>query len=167
MKLQSSPPATETSGADSRPSPQQPPDLVTGGITAMTLEGIRWRNRLSGEETKKPIQYLFLFIGAEPATGCLQRCVSLESKVFVQTGASARHNGAAPLSLQSSLPGVFAVGDVRSGRTRRCCGWRRSRSSGPTTYLSRRHTQAGRRSRPIGGRPAHGIAAPTCTSASP
>ncbi|HLH95636.1 MAG TPA: FAD-dependent oxidoreductase [Xanthobacteraceae bacterium] len=83
------------------------------------LERIRWRNRLSNEETERSIRHLFLFIGAEPATGWLQGCVSLDSKGFVQTGASARHNGAAPLSLQSSLPGVFAVGDVRSGSVKR------------------------------------------------
>jgi thioredoxin reductase (NADPH) len=83
------------------------------------LERIRWRNRLSGEETEKPIRHLFLFIGAEPATEWLQGSVSLDAKGFVQTGASARHNEAEPLSLQSNLPSVFAVGDVRSGSVKR------------------------------------------------
>jgi thioredoxin reductase (NADPH) len=93
--------------------------VALSGSPQRQLERIRWRNRLSGEETEKSIRHLFLFIGAEPATGWLQGCVSLDAKGFVQTGTSARHNGAEPLSLQSNLPGVFAVGDVRSGSVKR------------------------------------------------
>jgi thioredoxin reductase (NADPH) len=93
--------------------------VALSGSPQRQLERIRWRNRLSSRETEKSIRHLFLFIGAEPATGWLQGCVSLDAKGFVQTGTSARHNGAEPLSLQTNLPGVFAVGDVRSGSVKR------------------------------------------------
>jgi thioredoxin reductase (NADPH) len=90
------------------------------------LERIRWRHRPSGNETEKPIRHLFLFIGAEPATNWLQGCISLDAKGFVQTGASVPRQDvrsdsstALPLSLQSSVAGVFAVGDVRSGSVKR------------------------------------------------
>ncbi|MDB5365307.1 MAG: thioredoxin reductase [Rhodospirillales bacterium] len=90
------------------------------------LERIRWRHRPSGEETEKPLRHLFLFIGADPATDWLQGCVSLDAKGFVQTGASVpaqdfrSHDAAAPpLFLQSSVAGVFAVGDVRAGSVKR------------------------------------------------
>ena len=99
--------------------------VALSGSPHRQLEHIRWRNRLSGEETEKPIRHLFLFIGAEPATGWLHGCVTLDAKGFVQTGASvpqeigSGNNGAQPLSLQSSILGVFAVGDVRSGSVKR------------------------------------------------
>ncbi len=54
----------------------------------------------------------FLFIGADPNTDWLEGCVDLDSKGFVVTG-----NGAQPL--ETSLPGVFAIGDVRAGSTKR------------------------------------------------
>jgi len=105
--------------------------LTNTKVTALSgspqrqLQRIRWRNRLSGEETEKPIRHLFLFIGADPATGWLHGCVSLDAKGFVQTGASvpqearSANNGAQSLSLQSNIPGVFAVGDARSGSVKR------------------------------------------------
>jgi hypothetical protein len=65
-------------------------------------------------------------VGADPATNWLQGCVSLDAKGFVQTGASvplqdvgSNNSVAQPLSLQSSVAGVFAVGDVRSGSVKR------------------------------------------------
>jgi thioredoxin reductase (NADPH) len=99
--------------------------VALSGSPQRQLERVRWRNRLSGEETERPIRHLFLFIGADPATGWLRGCVSLDAKGFVQTGANVPQevrsgdDGAQPLSLQSSLPGVFAVGDVRSGSVKR------------------------------------------------
>ena len=75
------------------------------------------------------MRHLFLFIGAEPATKWLDGCVSLDAKGFVETGArapiqDANASGSASraLSLQSSAPGVFAVGDVRSGSVKRVGG---------------------------------------------
>jgi thioredoxin reductase (NADPH) len=99
--------------------------VALSGSPQGQLERIRWRNRLSGEETEKAIRHLFLFIGAEPATEWLHGYVSLDAKGFVQTGASVSQevrsasNGAQSLSLQSNIPGVFAVGDVRSGSVKR------------------------------------------------
>ena len=90
------------------------------------LERIRWRHRPSGIETEKPIHHLFLFIGADPATHWLQGSISLDAKGFVQTGASvptqdvrSDNSASQRLSLQSSVAGVFAVGDVRSGSVKR------------------------------------------------
>jgi thioredoxin reductase (NADPH) len=99
--------------------------VALSGSPQGQLDRIRWRNRLSGEEAEKPIRHLFLFIGADPATDWLHGCVSLDAKGFVQTGASvpqevrSANSGEQPLSLQSNIPGVFAVGDVRSGSVKR------------------------------------------------
>jgi thioredoxin reductase (NADPH) len=55
---------------------------------------------------------LFLFIGADPNTDWLKDCVDTDDKGFIVTGGGAR-------SLETSLPGVFAIGDVRAGSTKR------------------------------------------------
>ena len=53
------------------------------------LERVRWRNRVLGAETEKPIRNVFIFIGADPATGWLKDCgVGLDAKGFVRTGAA-------------------------------------------------------------------------------
>lgn len=86
------------------------------------LERVRWRNRKTGTEDEAPIGNLFLFIGADPATAWLADCgVELDRAGFVVTGreCSGRH-GENPL--QSSIHGVFAVGDVRSGSVKRVGG---------------------------------------------
>ena len=100
--------------------------VALSGSPEGQLERIRWRHGRSGKETERPMRHLFLFIGAEPATSWLEGCVSLDAKGFVETGASAPiqdagAGGSAPraLSLQASAPGVFAVGDVRSGSVKR------------------------------------------------
>jgi thioredoxin reductase (NADPH) len=85
------------------------------------LERVRWRRAPTGEETELPIRNAFLFVGVEPATGWLKGCgVALDAEGFVRTGAD-DHRGR-PLPLESSVPGVFAVGDVRSGSTKRVGG---------------------------------------------
>jgi thioredoxin reductase (NADPH) len=90
------------------------------------LERVRWRNSSTGEETEKPIRHLFLFIGADPATAWLKDTgIALDSKNFVLTGwdvpSSIRSKSGAgrPLLLETSLRGVFAAGDVRSGSVKR------------------------------------------------
>jgi thioredoxin reductase (NADPH) len=86
-----------------------------GGV----LEAIRWRHARSGdgEETRRPIRHLFLFIGADPNTSWLSGSgVALDGKGFVRTGADAAVGRPA---LETSQDGVFAIGDVRSGSTKR------------------------------------------------
>ncbi|MGL3214163.1 FAD-dependent oxidoreductase [Bradyrhizobium sp. BR 1433] len=90
------------------------------------LERVRWRNSSTGEETEKPIRHLFLFIGAEPATAWLKGAgIALDSKNFVLTGwdtpSTIRSKGGVgrPLLLETSVDGVFAAGDVRSGSVKR------------------------------------------------
>jgi thioredoxin reductase (NADPH) len=83
---------------------------------------VRWRDRCAGRETEAPIRNVFLFVGADPATEWLKGCVALDKAGFVTTGVPPA-NGGAPLSpLESSVPGVFAVGDVRSGSVKRVGG---------------------------------------------
>jgi thioredoxin reductase (NADPH) len=80
------------------------------------LEAIGWRQDTSPEETRRPIPHLFLFIGAEPNTQWLAGSrVTLDSKSFVLTGGAAGSQH----PLETSRPGVFAIGDVRSGSIKR------------------------------------------------
>ena len=81
------------------------------------LTAISWRCRQSGGIVSRPIRHLFLFIGAEPNTDWLAGSgVALDPKGFVLTGADAAENCR---PLETSLPGVFAIGDVRSGSIKR------------------------------------------------
>lgn len=79
----------------------------TGG----QLEAIACRNRQSGKTTRRPVRYLFSFIGAEPNTDWLRSSgIKLDERGFVLTGDEI---GDARLPLETSRRGVFAVGDVR------------------------------------------------------
>jgi thioredoxin reductase (NADPH) len=81
------------------------------------LEAIRWRHMPSGRETRGTVRHLFLFIGAKPNTEWLSRFdVALDEKGFVRADASL---GAARRPLETSRPGVFAIGDVRAGSVKR------------------------------------------------
>jgi thioredoxin reductase (NADPH) len=81
------------------------------------LVGARWRDNRTGEETECSVRHIFLFAGAEPATEWLAGCdVELDEKGFVKTGRTCQRVEA---SLGTTVPGVFAVGDVRSGSTKR------------------------------------------------
>lgn len=95
------------------------------GDPATGLEGASWRRRGSAEEYDCPARNIFLFVGAEPETGWLAGCqVAVDRSGFVLTGPAASGGfparPAAPL--ESSVPGVFAVGDVRSGSVKRVGG---------------------------------------------
>ena len=80
------------------------------------LRAIVCRGR-SGATTRIPIRHLFLFIGAEPNTDWLSASgLALDAKGFVRTGEQA---AADSMPLQTNLSGVFAIGDVRSGSTKR------------------------------------------------
>jgi thioredoxin reductase (NADPH) len=84
-----------------------------GGV----LEAIRWRREPSGEEARRAIHHLFLFIGADPNTSWLAGSgVALDHNGFVRTGADVAEGRHA---LETSLDGVFAIGDVRAGSTKR------------------------------------------------
>ena len=89
-----------------------------------SLERVRWRSRLSGEEETFDIRNVFLFVGADPATSWLDGCgVALDRGGFVVTGAQSDLTLGRPVStLETSVPGVFAVGDVRSGSVKRVGG---------------------------------------------
>jgi thioredoxin reductase (NADPH) len=91
------------------------------GVPKEGLERVRWRDHRTGAETEAPIRNVFLFVGADPATEWLEGCgVKLDKAGFVVTGMRLAE-GSDRLSspLESSLRGVFAVGDVRSGSTKR------------------------------------------------
>ena len=80
------------------------------------LEALRWRQG-SGEEVRRSIQHLFLFIGADPNTDWLSGSgVALDTKGFVLTGGDC-HDSRNPL--ETSRRGIFAIGDVRSGSIKR------------------------------------------------
>ena len=89
------------------------------GLTAVT-----WRDGQSDVEEQRPIRHVFLFVGADPETAWLAGCdVALDPDGFVLTGqAAGRAAGHVPPALESSVPGVFAVGDVRSGSVKRVGG---------------------------------------------
>jgi thioredoxin reductase (NADPH) len=97
---------------------------LEGGGPDSSLERVRWRSRLSGEESEAEIRNMFLFVGADPATGWLDGCgVTLDRAGFVVTGAQSEQNqGRLVPLLETSVPGVFAVGDVRSGSVKRVGG---------------------------------------------
>jgi thioredoxin reductase (NADPH) len=83
------------------------------GDATSGLQSIAWRDARAGVEEERDIHNVFLFIGAEPETEWLAGCgIELDARGFVLT-----RPGAA--SLETSVPGVFAVGDVRSGSVKR------------------------------------------------
>jgi len=80
-----------------------------------SLEKIRWQNRSTREETTGAVRHLFLFIGADPNTDWLKPCgINLDAKGFVLTNTDI---GKRPL--ETAVPGVFAIGDVRAGSIKR------------------------------------------------
>jgi thioredoxin reductase (NADPH) len=81
------------------------------------LRAVTWRDRQTGEVTRRALNHLFLFIGAEPNTDWLASCgLKLDAKGFLLTGVEASPKGH---PLETSLPGVFAIGDARSGSVKR------------------------------------------------
>jgi thioredoxin reductase (NADPH) len=91
-----------------------------------TLEGVIVESRVTGERRRLPAKAMFVLIGAEPHTQWLQGTVALDPKGFVLTGpqvAESLHDDGRgprqPLLLETSSPGVLAVGDVRSGSIKR------------------------------------------------
>jgi thioredoxin reductase (NADPH) len=98
--------------------------VALDGSDKTGLEKVRWRNRETGEETEAPIANVFLFVGADPATAWLETCgVGVDKAGFVLTGQAAGNGDNRLIGpLESTVPGIFAVGDVRSGSVKRVGG---------------------------------------------
>jgi thioredoxin reductase (NADPH) len=96
-----------------------------GGSRQSGVESVRWRHRDTGQEETRAIRNVFLFLGADPETGWLKDCgVALDEKGFVRTGpavtaSESRAQNGGRLPLETSQPGVFAIGDVRAGSVKR------------------------------------------------
>jgi thioredoxin reductase (NADPH) len=94
------------------------------------VSGVEWHNRKDGSKQTKSIRRIFLFVGADPNTDWLENCsVNVNDKGFVCTGSDllpvdyvrSTHlkNDHHPMSLETSIPGVFAIGDARASSTKR------------------------------------------------
>jgi thioredoxin reductase (NADPH) len=94
-------------------------DALEGGSQ---LERIHWRNTKTGADGFLEVQHLFVMTGADPNTEWLQGSIDLDAKGFIKTGSDVELGWPLPRSphmLESSLPGVFAVGDIRAGSVKR------------------------------------------------
>jgi thioredoxin reductase (NADPH) len=86
------------------------------------LERVRWRGIETGQSETHEIRHLFLMTGANPNTAWLRGCLKLDDKQFVMTGTDLGPDWHLPRSaflLETSLPGVFAVGDIRANSVKR------------------------------------------------
>ncbi len=86
------------------------------------LKRVHWRNKQTGETGICDIPHLFMMTGASPNTTWLNGCLVLDEKQFIKTGADLTPDWPlkrSPYLLETSRPGIFAVGDVRSGSMKR------------------------------------------------
>ena len=92
------------------------------------LERVRWRENQSGDVETRDIRHVFVMTGAVPNTHWLERCVVLDDNGFIKTGPDLSPDDLAaaawplprpPYLLETSRPGIFAVGDVRCGNIKR------------------------------------------------
>jgi thioredoxin reductase (NADPH) len=114
---------------------EESPTIEVRAFTeVVSLEGdghlarVRWRDGTTGALTDRDIRHVFLMTGAVPNTAWLRGCIGLDDKGFIKTGpdlasadlAAAQWPAARPpYLLETTLPGVFAVGDVRCGNVKR------------------------------------------------
>jgi thioredoxin reductase (NADPH) len=102
---------------------------ITGLEGGTQLERVGWIDKTTGMTSVHDIRHLFIMAGASPRTEWLQGCVAMDKNGFILTGrdleTSGSNNGRTwplargPLMLETNLPAVFAVGDVRSGNVKR------------------------------------------------
>jgi len=101
---------------------------LTGLDGFQHLETVTWRKGKSGAVETHPIRHVFMMTGAVPSTKWLENCVALDANGFIKTGSTLTPDdlataewplARAPHFLETSLPGVFAVGDVRGGNMKR------------------------------------------------
>ncbi|MGA7366287.1 MAG: FAD-dependent oxidoreductase [Candidatus Sulfotelmatobacter sp.] len=91
------------------------------------LERVTWRDKNTGEISTHDLRHLFIMAGGSPRTEWLKGCLAMDNKGFVLTGRDLDPVlrdfhwplSRVPLMLETSLPGVFAVGDVRAGNVKR------------------------------------------------
>lgn len=94
------------------------------------LQNVSWRDNATLQTSTHNIRHVFIMAGASPQTAWLERCLALDKSGFILTGRDLDSlNGSSPMSswsldrqpymLETSLPSVFAVGDVRSGNVKR------------------------------------------------
>jgi thioredoxin reductase (NADPH) len=113
---------------------QNPAIVLTTNTEIVALEGhhhlekVSWRDHRSGSTETHDIRHVFLMTGAVPNTQWLVGCVALDADGFIKTGPNLSQEdlatahwplARAPHLLETCLPGVFAVGDVRSGNIKR------------------------------------------------
>jgi thioredoxin reductase (NADPH) len=100
------------------------------GITALQgttqLEAVTWQNKLTQETETNPIRHVFVMTGAAPRTEWLKGCIAQDARGFIKTGRDLAPEDLPhwtrqrpPMLLETSLPGVFAVGDVRANNVKR------------------------------------------------
>ena len=92
------------------------------------LNSVYWRNSQTGQTEKHEISHIFVMTGADPNISWLDGCIALDDKGFIKTGPDLLPENLSaagwtltrqPYLLETSLPGVFAVGDVRAGSIKR------------------------------------------------
>jgi thioredoxin reductase (NADPH) len=94
--------------------------VALDGERASGLRAVTFRDRATGGTASYPLRHLFLFIGADPNAEWLANCVAVDDKGFVITGVADSNSASRiPHSLETSRPGVFAIGDVRATSTKR------------------------------------------------
>ena len=93
------------------------------GSSAEGLTAATFRDSKTGTTKTAPLRHLFLFIGADPNAAWLEKVAAVDGKGFLVTGGDCAHAMSdaqrAALPLETSVPGIFAIGDVRAGSTKR------------------------------------------------